>query len=97
MLDNFMAYSFYGTVVESTALYFIFYRSDLLRFSIFCMGSPARIVCSVKLSHFLFLFLCSVFLGRSTWDFNSYYFASFRNFLRNDKYRTDVGNSKEVE
>ena len=62
--DNFVAYSFYGIVVESPALYFIFYRSDLLRFSIFCMGSPARIVCSVKLSHFLFLFLCSVFLGR---------------------------------
>ena len=74
-----------------------FYRSDLLYFSIFCMGSPARIVCSVKLSHFLFLFLCSVFLGRGTWNFNSYYFTSFRNFLRNDKYRTDVGNSKEVE
>ena len=33
------------------------------RFSIFCMGSSARIVCSVKLSHFLFLFLCIRLFG----------------------------------
>ena len=94
---NLMAHSSHGTVVESSSVHFVFCSSDLFRFSFFCVGNPTGVVCGIKLSYFLFLFIFILFLGWSTWNSSYYYCASFRNFFWNDEYRTDVGSTEKLE
>ena len=82
-----MVDSAYRSSLENSSVFFIFCSNDMLLYSIFCVGSAARTFCSTELSDFLLLFLCPVFLGRSTWNSNFNCAAGRREHFRAYEYR----------